>query len=166
MFCPHCGLNANNQWKYCAQCGNSLHEAKETLHSGQDQTRNQGVNNPASKMDFSTMMLQNLFRSKAMSANQMKDLLNSRGSQTLLKLQDQEINENQLQILRANPNVTNLMNQMKSKDFQQKLIQGLMQMQKSLGGDNASVMQGQTQQIQGLFNLLNNQSLINQSPRP
>ena len=97
-----------------------------------------------------------------MTPQQIQQFIQGNTAQSLLKYQNQNINQGQFSALQSDPQVQQLVNQMKSRQFQGQLMRGLRDMQKNLKGSQGTKMQGQMQQLQGLFELLNQQAILSQ----
>ena len=98
---------------------------------------------------------------KGMTPQQIQQFIQGNTAQSLLKYQNQNIDQSQFSALQTDPQVQQLVNQMKSRQLGQ-LMKGLRDVQKNLRGSQGSKMKGQMQQLQGLFELLNQQSILSQ----
>ena len=192
LYCPNCGTNNKAHWRHCVGCGDSLEEARKLLNSkkgpNRDTTNKDGKfrsteengvrtlyfngnknNNakiyrgtPGLKMSKSKKGLNSASNFKGMTPQQIQQFIQGNTAQSLLKYQNQNISQGQFSALQSDPQVQQLMNQMKSRQFQGQLMRGLRDMQKNMKGSQGTKMQGQMQQLQGLFELLNQQSILSQ----
>ena len=190
LYCPNCGTNNKAHWRHCVGCGDSLEEARKLLNSKKDPNRNsinsnenlrgsrngrvrtlylKGNSNakihrgtPGLKMSKSKKGLDSDSGLKGMTPQQIQQFIQGNTAQSLLKYQNQNIDQSQFSALQTDPQVQQLVNQMKSRQFQGQLMKGLRDVQKNLRGSQGSKMKGQMQQLQGLFELLNQQSILSQ----
>ena len=182
LYCPNCGTHNKVHWRHCVGCGESLEEARKLLNSRNQQpkdVKNREIKTlylrgdktekakiyrgtPGLKASKSKKNRDSASRYKGMTPQQIQQLIQGNTAQHLLKFQNQSISEGQLSAFQSNPQIQQLVNQMKSRQFQGQLMQGLREMQKNIKGSQGQKMQGQLQQLQGLFELLNQQSILMQ----
>ncbi len=192
LYCPNCGTNNKAHWRHCVGCGDSLEEARKLLNSKKAPNQRNNKNNksngsydqrgirtlyfngntnsnakihrgtPGLKMSKSKQNINVSSNLKGMTPQQIQQLIQGNTAQNLLKYQNQNIGDGQLSALQSDPQVQQLVNQMKSRQFQGQLMKGLRDMQKNLKGSQGNKMRGQVQQLQGLFELLNQQSILTQ----
>ena len=182
LYCPNCGTNNKAHWRHCVGCGESLEEARKLLNSKNKQRQDakkreiktlyfRGDKNKKAKIHRGTPGLTASktkknndanSRFKGMTPQQIQQFIQGNTAQHLLKFQNKSISEGQLSAFQSDPQVQQLVNQMKSRQFQGQLMQGLRDMQKNLKGSQGQKMHGQMQQLQGLFELLNQQSILMQ----
>lgn len=185
LYCPNCGTNNRDHWRHCVRCGESLEEARKVLSSKDirpPQTL-QKSNSLAESSDVRTLHYHNSTKAKVfqgtpglnatehsevikqvtqqgMTPIQLQQFIQNNTAQQLLRLQNQNIGESQFSALQADPQVQQLVNQMKSRQFQGQLMQGLKNLQRDLGGGNKAKLGDQMRQLESLFQLLNQQSAI------
>jgi len=192
LYCPNCGTNNKAHWRHCVGCGESLEEARKLLNSKKDPNnsttnRNQNFRSsnedgvrtlyfngkknsnpmihrgtPGLKMSKSKKGLNSASKFKGMTPQQIQQFIQGNTAQSLLKYQNQNISQGQFSALQSDPQIQQLVNQMKSRQFQGQLMKGLRDMQKNLKGSQGTKMRGQMQQLQGLFELLNQQSILSE----
>ena len=192
LYCPNCGTHNKAHWRHCVGCGDSLEEARRLLNSKKGPNRtttnqngsfkssdeggvrtlyfNGNTNNnakihrgtPGLKMSKSKKNSYSTSSFRGMTPQQIQQFIQGNTAQSLLKYQNQNINQGQFSALQSDPQVQQLVNQMKSRQFQGQLMRGLRDMQKNLKGSQGTKMRGQMQQLQGLFELLNHQAILSQ----
>ena len=91
----------------------------------------------------------------------LEQLMGGSGATTLLQYKNRDVSESDLQRLNQDPQVNQLVNQMKNRNYQQSILEGL----RSIGpkGRGSAKHKSQIQQVQMLFELLNTQGLQNDS---
>ena len=188
LYCPNCGTNNREHWRHCVRCGESLEEARKVLASDDfapikrtpeqdyksqaDEIRTLRYTNSVSKPKVhqgtpglrATRKQDSPLKSNqsAMTSQQIQQFIQNNTAQQLLKLQNRSIDENQLTGLQNDPKVQQLVNQMKSRQFQGQLMQGLRNLQQNMGKGDQNKLTGQMRQLETLFQLLNQQSAISQ----
>jgi hypothetical protein len=164
IFCPYCGTENDDDFKYCFECGHAIHKLKNKKKSPKVRTiRLGGVKTQSHQTNNSGAQSLNGFslgNNKAQFGASMNQLMGMGSVQQLLKLQGQNIDEDKLQELNNNPQVNQLMNMMKNPAFQKQIMQGLQMFGKP---GNKKKTNQQLNQLNGLFKMLNQQSTINQS---
>lgn len=188
LYCPNCGTNNREHWRHCVRCGESLAEARKVLasedlapqrrahnqkyKSNTEEVRTLRYTNQRSKAKVhqgtpglratKTQNSSEKLDQPAMTSQQIQQFIQNNTAQQLLRLQNQNIEQNQFMELQSDPKVQQLMNQMKSKQFQGQLMQGLRNLQQNMGKGGQSKLSGQMRQLESLFQLLNQQSAISQ----
>jgi hypothetical protein len=164
MYCPYCGTKNEDSYSFCYSCGNQLPKASVTPVSkpsrafiespARKSTSNIPTHGrPAPKGIFSAPSSGPNAVSTAHFMQGLRQMMGSDSVGTLLNLQGQNIDSSQLMELNQNPQVQQLMQQMKSTDFQQQLLEGLRMLAPS--SNNSSGMESQIKQMEGLFQMLN-----------
>ncbi|MCO4783494.1 MAG: zinc ribbon domain-containing protein [Candidatus Cloacimonetes bacterium] len=187
MFCPECGTKNQDKFKYCYSCGEKLPQGQsqsqfkkptkssETItaedlydydsnlvYPGKETSKNQQM---IDKLQKQIAAQRKLYKNKRSNPGTIgsnpKDVfsfLNGGASKQLMGLQGKNISESQLLELNESPQVNQLMNQMKSQNFQKNILEGLKQMKGQKGADKK--IGSSINQLEALFQMLNMQGAM------
>ncbi|MBW7874955.1 MAG: zinc-ribbon domain-containing protein [Candidatus Cloacimonetes bacterium] len=154
MYCPHCGTQNEESYNFCYSCGKQLPKKAYMEAPARRGTSNIPTHGrPAPKGIFSAPSSGPNAISTANFMQGLQQMMGSDSVGSLLNLQGQNIDSSKLMELNQNPQVQQLMQQMKSTDFQKQLLEGLRMLAPS--SNNASGMESQIKQMEGLFQMLN-----------
>lgn len=154
MYCPYCGTQNEESYKFCYSCGKPLPRKAYIEAPSRKGTSNIPTHGRAApKGIFSAPSSGPNAVSTANFMQGLQQMMGSDSVGSLLNLQGQNIDSSKLQELNQNPQVQQLMQQMKSTDFQKQLLEGLRMLAPS--SNNASGMESQIKQMEGLFQMLN-----------
>jgi hypothetical protein len=190
MFCPECGTKNQDKFKYCYSCGEKLPDGhskvpsnsngSETItaedlydyksnlvYPGKEKSKNQELINTLRKKianqqkTYKTNKSKSIGSAKGSNPADVFSFLNSGASKQLMGLQGKNISGSQLLELNESPQVNQLMNQMKSPNFQQNILEGLRQMRGKKGADKK--IGSSINQLEALFQMLNMQGAMGES---
>lgn len=182
LHCPDCGAKNHAKFRYCYNCGESLSDVKQwkddssttkttptyrfsdselekvTRSKKKESKTPTFVFKGGNEQQDAQAALNSLGEGDPMQKlGMIRSMLQGGGAQSLMQFQNKSISQSDFSQLQSNPQVQQLMQQMKSPQFQQSLMQTLRQLQPANQGQQQQYQQ-QLNQIQGLFQMLNTQS--------